>query len=305
MKVVAEGGRRMRRYALLLAVNDSEYVRKVYGGYFEVFVRAFGDVGGDGDGDSDGGEAWDLFRAVDGELPGEDEIAGYDGFVISGSPNDAYADDLWILRLCLLVRELVALQKRLLGICFGHQVICRALGGRVGKARGGWDIGIREVAMADPLPPFRFLDAVQGLPAPPYAKITEIHQDEVWELPVGAELLASSSKTGVEVFCAGDRVLGIQGHPEYTNDILLNLVDRLSSAGSITVSNAASPDASSLCIKQKIHRRNLKHFYVLAICALQMALAEDVKSQLENTEPDREFWLKLCKSFLKTETEEA
>ncbi|KAG8056809.1 hypothetical protein GUJ93_ZPchr0002g25802 [Zizania palustris] len=264
MKVVAEGGRRMRRYALLLAANDSEYVRKVYGGYFEVFVRAFGD------GDSDGGEAWDLFRAVDGELPREDEVAGYDGFVISGSPNDAYADDLWILRLCLLIRELVAMRKRLLGICFGHQVICRALGGRVGKARGGWDIGIREVAMADPLPPFRFLDAVrQGLPAP-YAKITEIHQDEVWELPVGADLLASSSKTDVEVFCAGDRVLGIQGHPEYTNDILLNLVDRLSSAGSIT-----------------------------------MAFAEDVKSQLENTEPDREFWLKLCKSFLKTETEEA
>lgn len=54
-------------------------------------------------------------------------------------------------------------------------MICRALGGRVGKARtGGWDIGIREVTMAPTLPPCGFL---HGLP--PYAKITECHQDEV------------------------------------------------------------------------------------------------------------------------------
>lgn len=137
MKVIvaaAEGGvRRRRRYALLLAARDSDYVRKVYGGYLEVFIRAFGDDGDVGDG---GGEEWDMFRAVDGELPGADEVDGYDGFVISGSPHDAYADDLWILRLCLLVRDLVAMRKRLLGICFGHQVAtsmqAAALSGRAG-----------------------------------------------------------------------------------------------------------------------------------------------------------------------------
>ncbi|KAM3257652.1 hypothetical protein ACQJBY_049767 [Aegilops geniculata] len=264
MKIVAadDQPRRSRRYALLLAARDSEYVLKAYGGYFNVFVSAFGGGGGE---DGDVCETWDMFRAVDGELPDLDDVGQYDGFVISGSPYDAYADELWILRLCLLVREAVAARKRVLGICFGHQVVCRALGGRVGKARsGGWDIGIREVAIAATLPPCRFLDALRDLPQ--YAKITECHQDEVWEAPLGADVLASSDKTGVEIFCVGEHVLGIQGHPEYTGDILLSLVDRLSTSQAITVS-----------------------------------FAEEVKRQLEATSADREFWLNLCKSFLNTE----
>ncbi|PUZ70766.1 hypothetical protein GQ55_2G260700 [Panicum hallii var. hallii] len=279
MVAVEAAARPSRRLALLMAARDSEYVLKKYGGYLHVFVAAFGGAG----------EAWDLYRAIDGELPAPGDLGGYDGFVISGSPHDAYGDEPWILRLCLLVRELHAMRKRVLGVCFGHQVICRALGGRVGRARGGWDVGVREVDIADALPPCRFLDALRGRgQLPRRAKITEVHQDEVhlcnlartplqsdgvlahgeqvWEVPEGAEVLASSDKTGVEMFRVGEHVLGIQGHPEYTKDILLSLVDRLVTAGSITVS-----------------------------------FAEVVKRQLEATAPDREFWLKLCKSFLKAD----
>lgn len=49
----------------------------------------------------------------------------------------------------------------------------------------------------------------------------------MWELPPKAELIAWSEKTGVEMFKYGDHIMGIQGHPEYTKDILLNLIDRL------------------------------------------------------------------------------
>ncbi|KAJ1289742.1 hypothetical protein BS78_02G187400 [Paspalum vaginatum] len=239
------------RYALLLAAHDSEYVLKRYGGYLPVFVSAFGAAG----------EAWDLFRAVDGELPAADELGRYAAFVISGSPHDAHGDDAWVLRLCALVRDLHARRSRVLGVCFGHQVICRALGGSVGRARGGWDVGVRDVAIAHAAGS-RLIGG--RLLLPPRARITEVHQDEVWEVPEGAEVLASSDRTGVEMFCVGDHVLGIQGHPEYTKDILLSLVDRLLAAGSITIS-----------------------------------FAEAVKRQVEATAPDREFWLKLCKSFLK------
>jgi glucosinolate gamma-glutamyl hydrolase len=101
-----------KRYALLLAARDSEYVIKMHDGYFNVFVQAFGGEG----------ERWDLFRVVEGDFPKMEELCKYDGFVISGSPHDAYANDFWILRLCFLIQKLHAMQKRVLGICFGHQV---------------------------------------------------------------------------------------------------------------------------------------------------------------------------------------
>lgn len=52
---------------------------------------------------------------------------------------------------------------------------------------------------------------------------------------MGAKILAHSEKTGVEMFTFGDNILGIQGHPEYTKDILDNLIDRLLSNNSIEV----------------------------------------------------------------------
>lgn len=102
-----------RRYALLLAARDSEYVKKVYGGYFNVFVAAFGE---------EVEERWDSYRVVDGEFPDMNELQDYDGFVVSGSPYDAYGDDNWILELCVLLQTLDSMQKKVLGICFGHQV---------------------------------------------------------------------------------------------------------------------------------------------------------------------------------------
>lgn len=47
------------------------------------------------------------------------------------------------------------------------------------------------------------------------------------ELPAKAEVIAWSNKTGIEMFKYGDHMMGIQGHPEYTKDILLHLIDRL------------------------------------------------------------------------------
>ncbi|XP_042491918.1 gamma-glutamyl peptidase 5-like [Macadamia integrifolia] len=245
-------GNEQKRYALLMAARDSEYVKKVYGGYFNVFKNAFADEG----------ETWEMFSVVDGVFPDMDELHKYDGFVISGSPYDAYGNDPWVLTLCSLLRKLDSMGKKVLGICFGHQVLCRALGGKVERACGGWDLGLRKVNMIGELPPCSIFDGLQEIPST--LTIIECHQDEVREVPTGAKVIAFSDQTGVEMFVLDYHILGIQGHPEYTKDILCNIIDRLANNNSIK-----------------------KEF------------AEIVKSRLEIAEPDRKFWLKICKNFLK------
>ncbi|XP_059638185.1 gamma-glutamyl peptidase 3-like [Cornus florida] len=240
-----------KRYGLLLAANDSEYVKETYGGYFNVFVAAFGEEG----------ERWDLFRVVEGEFPDMNDLHNYDGFVISGSPFDAYGNEAWILKLCFLLQTLDSMNKKLLGICFGHQVLCRALGGKVGKSYSGWDLGLRKVKIMKDDSPCSFLDGLdENLPA---LSIIECHQDEVWQVPVGAKVMACSEKTGVEMFTIGEHILGIQGHPEYTKDILNNIIQRLLNNNSI-----------------------------------EKTFAEDVKSKILLAEPDRKCWGRICKSFL-------
>ncbi|CAK9137863.1 unnamed protein product [Ilex paraguariensis] len=241
-----------KRYALLLAARDSDYVKKVYGGYFNVFLAAFGEEG----------EKWDLFRVVDGEFPTTSELQDYDGFIISGSSFDAYGNDYWVLKLCFLLKSVVAMKKKVLGICFGHQVLCRALGGRVGKAYSGWDLGLRKVRIVKDLFPCGVLDELTEVPQA--LSIIECHQDEVWEVPVGAEVVAESDKTGVEMFIMANHVLGIQGHPEYTKDILNNIIDRL-----------------------------------LRNESIERSFAENAKLKVQMGEPDRKCWEKICRGFLK------
>lgn len=103
-------------------------------------------------------------------------------------------------------------------------MLCRALGGKVGKAETGWDIGVRKVEIME-TSEWKFVEEMGEIPGSMF--IIECHRDEVWEIPFGAKVIGFSDKTGVEVFAIGDHILGIQGHPEYSKDILYDLVDRL------------------------------------------------------------------------------
>lgn len=258
-----------RRYALLLALHDSDYSKNAYGGYRNVFLDA---LRSDAD---NGNETWDCFRVIDGEFPATEDLHLYDGFVVSGSPHDAHgeASPSWVRRLCALLRAAHGMGKRVLGVCFGHQVLCRALGGAVGRAKGGWDVGVRKITFVEDEDngDLEFLQEL-GLgrissataTAASRASIIEVHQDEVWELPPGGKVLAYSEKTRVEMFAVGGNVLGIQGHPEYGTDILLNLVGRLAGQN-----------------------------------AIDGPTAEEARSTAESGGPDREFWTGLCKAFLR------
>ncbi|XP_009619550.1 gamma-glutamyl peptidase 5-like [Nicotiana tabacum] len=236
-----------KKFAVLLCAEDSEYVKKKYGGYFGVFVRMLAEEG----------ETWDVFRVANGEFPADDEIGEYNGFVITGSCNDAHGNDLWICKLLNLLKKLDSMKKKVLGICFGHQILGRSLGGVIERATTGWDIGVTTVKLSTS-------KLFNTLNLPAFMQVIECHRDEIRELPPKAEVMAWSNKTGIEMFRYGDHIMGIQGHPEYTKDILLHLIDRLL-------------------------QRNL----------IEESIADVAKAKIEGREPDREVWKKLCVSFLK------
>lgn len=234
---------------MLMCAEDSEYVKKVYGGYVGVFVRMLAEEG----------ERWDVYKVACGEFPDDNELDLYDGFVITGSCSDAHGNDAWVRDLLSLLNKLNSMNIKLLGICFGHQILGRALGGKVTRSPTGWDIGVRTITLASTLP-----YTLSSLDIPSKLSIIECHRDEIRELPAKAEVIAWSDKTGIEMFRYGDNVMGIQGHPEYSKDILLHLIDRLT-----------------------------QRDYILDAFAMQ------ARERVALWEPDKEAWKRLCVTFLK------
>ncbi|XP_043712392.1 gamma-glutamyl peptidase 5-like isoform X2 [Telopea speciosissima] len=158
----------VKRFAVLLCAEDSDFVKKKYGGYSGVFVGMLGEEG----------EIWDFYRVIGGDFPLEDELECYDGFVVSGSCSDAHGNDIWILKLVNLLKKLDSMKKRILGICFGHQILCRALGGKTGRAVSGWDVGVRKINLS----PSKQLAALK---LPCSLPIYEFHRDEEFEADIG------------------------------------------------------------------------------------------------------------------------
>ena len=139
-----------------------------------------------------------------------------DAWLITGSKSDAYGDDPWIIRLCEFIREVDAKGQVLVGICFGHQVIARALGGRVAKFEGGWGVGVHHYQVADnDNVPLDFKDIA----------FCAFHQDQVLEKPEKMTSFLSSEFCQHAGLIYKDRILTFQGHPEFSKDYELALID--------------------------------------------------------------------------------
>ena len=135
-------------------------------------------------------------------------INEYDGFIVSGSKAGVYEDHIWLPPLFDYIRNIVAINKKLLGICFGHQAIAYALGGDVSKSAKGWGIGHY---------PNKWLITPEI--NSPWQKGDELylltfHQDQVDLLPKGFEVLAGSKFAPFFVTQYKQQILTTQGHPE-------------------------------------------------------------------------------------------
>jgi len=150
-----------------------------------------------------------VYKVSDGRFPPLPTGPGwtYDAVVISGSQTAVYDDLDWIHDLTSWVRAVHRADVPVLGICWGHQLLAQALGGRV-VDMGEHELGYRTVHQRGEDPLFA------GAPASFTAFQT--HSDRVAELPSGAVELARNDH-GIQAFKLGSRY-GVQFHPEYDRE---------------------------------------------------------------------------------------
>ena len=158
----------------------------------------------------------DMFRGVgvEYEMPHYDvaldhfpaEVDECDGYLITGSPCSVYEDLKWIRDLEAFVRRCYAADVPMVGVCFGHQVIAQALGGRVEKSADGWLLGHHSIRILREKPWMQ--------PHQDEGTLYFVNQDQVVQPPPGAELLAENDRCPYAMFNLEDRVLCIQPHPE-------------------------------------------------------------------------------------------
>jgi GMP synthase-like glutamine amidotransferase len=146
------------------------------------------------------------YKVAQGEWP--QSIDECEVWLITGSPKAAYDPDPWIEELKKFVVRLDAHKKKLIGICFGHQVISAALGGEVIQSPKGWGVGVREFEITQQ----------QKWMKPPLQQVSLLfsHQDQVVALPKGAKLLAQDGFCEFQMYQLADHILTLQGHPEFS-----------------------------------------------------------------------------------------
>ncbi len=169
------------------------------GDYGDMFETLFADYGPDGY--EINLRYYDLTAA---EYP--ERLDECDGYVTSGAAASVNDREQWISQFEAFTRLLHQEQVKLFAVCFGHQMVAKALGGRVEIAAQGWGVGVHDanVKLSEP-----WMN-----PSASSFQLINSHQEQVSELPRGAIVLASSSHCPVSMFRCGT-MIGVQGHPEF------------------------------------------------------------------------------------------
>lgn len=140
----------------------------------------------------------DVFDVTVGEYP--KDIHYYDKFIITGSKATSFERLPWICVLEDYIKGLYALSKKMIGICFGHQILAQALGGRVERSMKGWSIGVQCIKVLE--------RQTWMCPFHEHLSLTFYHQDQVVELPENATLIATNTFCSVQMFVIDNLVLG-------------------------------------------------------------------------------------------------
>jgi GMP synthase (glutamine-hydrolysing) len=142
----------------------------------------------------------------DGEFPLS--VKDCDAWLITGSRDSVLAELPWMLRLEGFLREAQSIGRRVVGICFGHQILAKALGGEVIEASNGWQLGLKNYDLI--ARPDWLKDTPERL------RLNAIHQDQVLRAPPGATVLAAALGCPIAALAYGDWAVSFQAHPEFS-----------------------------------------------------------------------------------------
>ncbi|WP_298861316.1 type 1 glutamine amidotransferase [uncultured Sulfitobacter sp.] len=183
------------KIGILRTGHSPEELTESLGNYDEMFEQLL-----------DGNDfEFETFSIVDGEFPSGADAA--DGWLITGSKHGAYEDHAWIPPLENLIRDVHSTGKPMIGVCFGHQIIAQALGGKVEKFAGGWSVGRTEYTF-------------EGKPV----ALNAWHQDQVVELPKDARVVGASDFCANAMLAYGDNIWTVQAHPEFPAKFIDGLI---------------------------------------------------------------------------------
>lgn len=158
---------------------------------------------------------------TDWPYPESDTLAGV---IVTGSHAMVTDQEPWSERLAAWLRCCVEADTPLLGICYGHQLLAHALGGRVGYNPNGLELGTRDIHLQQ----VAVRDALFGhLPAVFPAQL--VHAQSVLELPAGAVVLAQNDHDAHQAYRLGDTTWGVQFHPEFNAAAMRYYVDEMCS----------------------------------------------------------------------------
>ncbi|MEM7001499.1 MAG: GMP synthase [Pseudomonadota bacterium] len=181
---------------ILQADHVLEQFQPEFGNYPDMFQRVFNEV-----------DSAVQFTTYDVTVAVPSDMV-CDAYLITGSRHSVYDDLPWIPPLVDYLRTALQAGKKVVGICFGHQLIAHFFGGETGPAEVGWGVGVREAQI------LRRETWMEGANADCIATLCS-HKDQVLKLPGQARTFAGSEFCPIAGFTIADQVITWQGHPEF------------------------------------------------------------------------------------------
>lgn len=192
------------KIGILEAGEPPERLKQRFGRYDSMFRNLLGED-----------YSYTTYEVPQNELPPTPEQQ--DAYIVTGSASGVYDDLPWIAPLKNFLLEAKG-KAKLVGICFGHQIMAEAFGGRVEKSDKGWGIGLHRYDVHE-------RQSWMDDEAPSFA-IAASHQDQVVEPPPAARLLAGNSFNTFGLLAYdGQPAISMQCHPEFEPDFAKALIE--------------------------------------------------------------------------------